>query len=499
MGIFLPLLSIPCVRPAATCLALCVMLAGSLRAQTGASPVFKSYTPPRPGAIVEQSDVTYQLWHTFDLTRRAGAGDVLAQQELAVRYLTGRGVKADTVRGAFWTISAAAQNMPPARFNLGILSSNGWGVAWNPFEAYDQFLWCAERGMPESQYILGTLLLENLVVPRDWNGALYWLQAAADSGYAPARELVETMRRRGEAGSREPVDTPGTVSWDSVRTPAPGSTLPWAPVFLDFEADTGTSVDDALLIADLLRDASSDTLRSLGLGDSARRLEEAGPAVLDAVERSAEAGSPEALTLLARCRERGAGMTRDTVLAATLYVRAVRLDSPRSPELLMALLGTPGGMAAVRSRSASGDPVASFVLASLVGLRLTHPLLKTRTWITDDEAVRLLRLVLCGQAGSAGPGSCARFVGRSGRKRQHGSGSSPGGGTPGAGHIRQRRGDRISFRSDGEGIGPRADGIGVLSGSGKGYATEPCRGCSPLSHGCAAGEPGCLPCPATHA
>jgi hypothetical protein len=148
MGIFLPLLSIPCVRPAATCLALCVMLAGSLRAQTGASPVFKSYTPPRPGAIVEQSDVTYQLWHTFDLTRRAGAGDVLAQQELAVRYLTGRGVKADTVRGAFWTISAAAQNMPPARFNLGILSSNGWGVAWNPFEAYDQFLWYAASGKP---------------------------------------------------------------------------------------------------------------------------------------------------------------------------------------------------------------------------------------------------------------------------------------------------------------------------------------------------------------
>jgi uncharacterized protein len=392
MAIPAPPVSISFPRCVAACLAFWVIMTGTAGAQTaGTSPVFKSYTPPRPGAIVEQSDVTYQLWHTFDLARRAGAGDVLAQQELAVRYLTGRGIKADTVRGAFWTVSAAAQNMPPARFNLGILYSNGWGVDWNPFVAYDQFLWCAERGMPESQYILGTLLMENLVLPRDWHAALHWLQAAADSGYAPARELVESMRRRGEAGQQEDVGVQGVVPRDSLHAPSPGSTLPWTPVFLDFKADTGTSVDDALLLTDLLRDVSSDTLRSLGLSDSAGHLEEAGPAVLEAVERSAEAGSPEALTLLARCRERGVGVPRDTVQAAALYVRAIRLDSPRAPELLMGLLGNPRSMTTIRSRSTSGDPAASFVLASLVGLGLTHPLLSTRTWLTDDEAVRILR------------------------------------------------------------------------------------------------------------
>ena len=352
------------------------------------SPVFKDYRPPRPGAIVEQSDVTYQLWHTFDLMQRAGGGDMLAQQELAVRYLTGRGVKADTARGAFWTIKAAAWDMLPARFNLGILFTNGWGLDWNPFEAYNQFLWCAERGMPESQYALATIFMEDLVVQKNWGEARRWLRAAMDSGYAPARTLLENMLQRGEPGAP---DTLAQTPRDTTLYPPAGSMLPWAPVFLDFEADTGSSVEDAVLLADLLRESDGEHLRSLGLNDSVKRLEETGPAVLEAVKRSADAGSPEALTLLGRCHERGIGLPQDLVEAAALYVRAVRLDSPTALELLMKLLDDSEAVPLLRSRATSGDPAASFTLASLVGLRLSHPLLRNRTWITENEAVRLLQ------------------------------------------------------------------------------------------------------------
>jgi uncharacterized protein len=379
-------------HPSAALLFSLVVVPALLVAQdTQTSPVFKSYKPPRPGAIVEQSDVTYQLWHTFDLTRRAGAGDVLAQQELAVRYLTGRGVKADTARGAFWTLSAAGQNMPPARFNLGILYSNGWGVQWNPFAAYEEFLWCAQRGMPESQYVLATILMENLVVPGNSNVAVLWLEAASDSGYVPARELLASMRRRGESTGRESGQPDVPASRDSARQQTQASTLPWSPVFLDFEADTGTSVDDGMLIADLLHESSSEELRALGLGDSVVRLEDAAPGALDAILHSAEAGSPEALALLGRCRERGIGLPADLVEAAVAYARSIRLGSPRAAELLLSMLDSPETMALIRSRATSGDPPASFVLASLVGLRLTHPLLKSRTWVTEEEAVRLLR------------------------------------------------------------------------------------------------------------
>jgi uncharacterized protein len=362
-----------------------------LAQQSTQSPVFKAYKPPRPGAIVDQSDITYQLWHTFDLAQKAGAGDILAQEELAVRYLTGRGVKSDTARGAFWTLRAAAQNMPAARFNLGILYSNGWGVEWNPFAAYEQFLWCAQRGMPEAQYIIGTILMENLVVARDWHAVVGWLSAAADSGYAPARELLADVRSRAPASQDGPPG-PVTPPSDSLHASAqPSSTLAWAPVFLDFETDTGKVVDEATLIGDLLNAGQTETLRALGLSDSTVHLEDPVPGFQDALRRAADAGSPEALTLLGRCSERGLGVERDPVEAAADYLRAIRLDSPRAPELLLALLDGPGAMELVRARAKAGDATASFVIAALVGLRLTGPLQKSGSWMTEGEALRLLR------------------------------------------------------------------------------------------------------------
>ena len=96
-----------------------------------------------------------------------------------------------------------------------------------------------------------------------------------------------------------------------------------------------TSLATVSLTWKLLRLSIAGDLRSLGLNDSVKHLEDAVPSVIEAVERSADAGSPEALTLLGRCRERGIGMPRDLVQAAALYTRAVRLDSPTATELLL--------------------------------------------------------------------------------------------------------------------------------------------------------------------
>ncbi|HET6273421.1 MAG TPA: hypothetical protein VFG32_10600, partial [Bacteroidota bacterium] len=78
---------------------LLTLFPSSSSAQTGAhpnSPVFRDYKTTRPAPLIEQSDVTYQLWQVFMLERKANAGDVLAQHELGIRYLLGRGVGADT-------------------------------------------------------------------------------------------------------------------------------------------------------------------------------------------------------------------------------------------------------------------------------------------------------------------------------------------------------------------------------------------------------------------
>jgi TPR repeat protein len=187
-------------------LLLVLILGGPLSAQERPeSPVFKDYKPPDKVSLIEPSTATYDLWQVFSLTRKANAGDPVAQHDLGVRYLLGRGVAADTVRGAYWIQKAAAQNVIPARFNLGILFYHGWGVEWNPFEAYIHFTYCASMNMDEAKYVLGQFLSDGLVVPRDYSRARRIVSGAVAAGYEPAKrmlEQMETTRRRRVGTSR---------------------------------------------------------------------------------------------------------------------------------------------------------------------------------------------------------------------------------------------------------------------------------------------------------
>ena len=94
------------------------------------SPVFKRRPLPQP-PFLQTSDVLEDIWQTFMVSRKANAGDPIAQHELGVRYLLGRGIEADSGMAAYWFGKAAAQSMLAARFNLGILSFNGWGGYFN--------------------------------------------------------------------------------------------------------------------------------------------------------------------------------------------------------------------------------------------------------------------------------------------------------------------------------------------------------------------------------
>ena len=166
------------------------------------SPVFKSYKPPPEKHALQGSDLVYESWQAFITERKAVAGDPVAQHEMGLRYLLGRGVEADTSRGAYWIARAAAQNVVSARFNLGILDYHGWGVSWNPFESFSQFLWCAEHDMVEAELTVGEFYTENLVVPLDWDKARYWIGKAAKEGYAPALRALEEVQKRAERRRR---------------------------------------------------------------------------------------------------------------------------------------------------------------------------------------------------------------------------------------------------------------------------------------------------------
>ncbi len=340
------------------------------------SPVFKNYRPPVTSPLLEQSDATYQLWQGFRVQQQANAGDAISQFELSIRYLTGRGFKADTLKAAYWTQKASDQNHLLARFNLGIFQYNGWGTEWNPFDSYRNFRFAAGRGMPDAQFVLAQFLTENLIVPRDWNEAYRLVKLAADSGYVPAKESLKEFERRGYHSSTD-TNQPASSS------DAPSYSGTFQLPFLDFSPDTVKQAPDSILVDDVLKAAVLSPGQGVETAAGSVKVRsgklEVDSASIVRLRVAADAGSPEALTLLGRIREQA----KDPVGAATLYVRAVRLDSPRASRLLYNLIQEKDFFPLLKSRVNARDSDALFTWACLVGLGFDRQ-------ITDAQALQML-------------------------------------------------------------------------------------------------------------
>jgi hypothetical protein len=359
---------------------------------TQESPVFKKKKNPEELPEIRQSDPLYEIWQTFLLTRQANAGDAVAQYELGIRYFLGIGAQADTAQAAYWTAKSAEQNHLPARFNLAILAYHGMGVKWNPFEAYRQLTACAVGNMVEAEYFLSLFYLENLVVPMNWDTVVYWLKKAADGEYAPAKELlpkVEEQRRRvheresGDAARKDSTGRPALPNPVSIRR-----TL--VPVTMDTPAESTRSEDLNALLRSALQGATEEQKQSLGLSKMLDSNIKADSTTFAAIAVAAGAGSPEALVLLGRKYEQGIASTPDVVLACSYYVRAIRMDSPRAPELLWNLLQRPECAAALKTRAGARDPEALCAWATILALGMDGPLAQQGVVITQKQAVQFL-------------------------------------------------------------------------------------------------------------
>ncbi|HXX64357.1 MAG TPA: tetratricopeptide repeat protein, partial [Bacteroidota bacterium] len=333
---------------------------------------------PEP-PLVEPSDALYQIWETFIITRKANAGDVLAQHELALRYLLGRGAAPDTTRAVYWMKRAADQNYIPARFNEAIMYYHGWGVPWDPFEAFRLFRSCAQKEMPEAEYAMAQFLTEDLVVPRDMDQAYAWVKKAADGGYAPAKETLERLEKRGFG--------PGHA--DSAKASRDRKTNAGL-VFLDFAPEADSSANDTLLLREAIANAGPTLRKALGMTKLLETEGTADTSSLAAIRQAAESGSPEALAVMGRSYERGVGVPRNLLKACAYYVRAIRVESPRAPELLYSLLQQKGTIPQIKAAAGKGDPEAEFAWGGISALGFDGILAQMQGYLTGDEAFRMI-------------------------------------------------------------------------------------------------------------
>jgi hypothetical protein len=367
-------------RPAAVALLVLLVLPGSLLSQNRSdSPVFKQYRPPEEIPLLRQSDPVYQIWQAFLCARKANAGDPLAQHELGLRYLVGAGVERDTAKAAAWIGKAAAQNLIPARFNYAILTYNGWGIAWNPFEAYRNFLFCAEHDVAEAQFAVGISYAEGLVHEEDWEKGWSWIKKAAEGGYKPAEGALPIFEQN-RAAATSPARQDSLI--------APVTVTSFQP---DAGMDSLSVIQEKSLLKNALLQADPQLRRALGL----TRMMDSTSAVdsldLEGIRRSADAGSPEALALLGRFAQQGLLTGRDSVASAAFYLRAFRSDSRRAGKLLWELAQANAFLAAVKARAEGGDSVAQFVWAGLTTLGMDASLLLAKAYITEQQALQLLR------------------------------------------------------------------------------------------------------------
>jgi uncharacterized protein len=325
------------------------------------------------------SDNSYsRLWDAIELRNKANSGNPFAQHELGLRYLTGRDYAPDSVKAAHWIKRAADQNLLSARYNMGILQNNGWGVPWNPFEAYRHFQYAANHGMPEAQYVFGMLLTDNLIVGRNDFEAIRWIKMSADSGFAPARETLAELRKRGLDSVVDSPADPDREGPDSTTIRTSG-----ANPFLGFEAepsDTAGGAIGGLTDENPMKEFRSGKVPEAGKNDAGAPVR---ARALKSVRDAAKAGNPEALTLLGRLTGSGDGSAKDELLAAYYYLLAIRNNSPRAAERLAELIRREGFLNILTGRAGRNDPVAQYVWAGLVALGFDRQL-------NDGQALQLL-------------------------------------------------------------------------------------------------------------
>ncbi len=324
--------------------------------------------PLYPSSLIRESDLNWQLLEDFVLMQKANNGDPVAQAELGYRLLLGKGFPADTAKAASWILKASLQGLPLAQFNMGILYNRGWGLPWDPFEAFRFFRLASDHDMSESTHILGLLYTEDLIVPRNWNEAYRLVKKAADEGYAPAKETLKELEKRGLGNQPAQSNNEGKNTADAGITkrakPLPDSTLGF--VFLNFHSDTSADVPDSTLAKEALQELETNAVPEFRTHeDKSTRSDSSWFRI---VAEAAELGSPEALVLMGRCFEKGVVVPPDLIAAASYYIRAVRHDSPRGPHLLLALIQQPQFGSQLQTRATGNDAAALYVWAGLTAL-----------------------------------------------------------------------------------------------------------------------------------
>jgi TPR repeat protein len=121
----------------------------------------------------------------FEIT--ANAGSAVAQNNLGVLLLRGKGRPRDPQAARGWFEKAAAQNLPGAMYNLGMIYLRGYGVEVDRVKAAGWLEKSATLGDAEAQFYLGMLYFRGTAGGGNPAMAAHWFEQAAAKGVKEAQ------------------------------------------------------------------------------------------------------------------------------------------------------------------------------------------------------------------------------------------------------------------------------------------------------------------------
>ena len=373
-------------------IAICVFFSGIISAQdTSKSLAFKNNRPGRNYVSFYQPDLSYTLWEQYELNKEAHAGNAKAQHELGIRYLTGKNVPADTVKGAYWIKKAADQKLTAAQYNYGILLINGWGTEWNPFEAFKLFYYAAMDGMPQAEFVLGLLYTDNLIIKRDMTEAYKWVHKSASQNYLPAEETITKFTKYTPAtndtvpklvNNSPNHSSKGKNEQDSNNDKSFQSSSGLVYIDFDMISDSIQTIKEADLIEDIKNSPNKDLENSIKTGKDSTSLIDS--TRMSVFFEAADYGCPEALNILGYYVQNGIHYLKDPIGAAEFYLRSSKTDSRKGSILLYDLIKEKNFFTILKKEVDKNNPTAMYVWYGLQSIGLDKQ-------IADRDAFNLLQ------------------------------------------------------------------------------------------------------------
>jgi localization factor PodJL len=137
------------------------------------------------------------------LRQAAADGDAAAQYTVGVRYMEGKGTKADLAKAAEWLERAARAGLAPAQYRLAAMYERGLGIEKNMDTARSWYAAAAERGNVKAMHNLAVSVSGSDGIAPNYQMASKWYGEAAARGLADSQFNLGILAEHGLGRSRD--------------------------------------------------------------------------------------------------------------------------------------------------------------------------------------------------------------------------------------------------------------------------------------------------------